>query len=235
MFLANYYMQNVWLGRTMHMPTIRRLILVVLILALIPAMALASSHLALDAFYEAAFAGEYGDTQRDAVIRWEKPIAFYAKGSYTDADMGVLARLLYDLSLHVPGLPELALTTREESANAIISFVPQEEMGAAVNEYKDGNVGFVWVNYDNYVIKSAKIAISTNTRQVKRSAVIREEVVNMLGLLNDITVTKDSIICQSGKTVTDLSDTDYAMLNYLYSKEIAPGVSLEKAKRVLEE
>ena len=158
----------------------------------------------------------------------------YMKGDYTNGDMATLAALIYDLAGQVPDLPELSLTTREESANVILTFVPMDEMKEVVPQYKEGNIGFVWVNYDRFVIHSAKIAISTSTKQQKRSAVIREEVVNMLGLLNDITVTKDSIICQSGKTVTHLSEIDFAMLNYLYSNEISPGTTLEKAKRILE-
>ncbi len=215
---------------------LRRLFIAVLILGLLPAAVLAEDNrLALKGFYEAAFAGEYGDTQRGVTVRWEGPITMYMKGGYTQEDIAVLAALLYDLSAHVPGLPELALTTREESANVTLSFVPQAEMKNAVPDYREGNLGFVWVKYDNYVIKTARISISTNTRQWRRSAIIREEVVNMLGLLNDITVTTKSIICQSGKTVTNLSDIDYAMLNYLYSPQIPPGTTLNKAKKVLGE
>ena len=213
---------------------LRRLIVAVIILGLVPFAALASERLALDAFYEAAFQGEYGDTKRGVTIRWKEPIVMYMKGDYTNGDMATLAALLYDLAGRVPGLPELSLTAREESANVILTFVPMDEMKEVVPQYKEGNIGFVWVNYDRFVIHSAKIAISTSTKQQRRSAVIREEVVNMLGLLNDITVTKDSIICQSGKTVVNLSDIDFAMLNYLYSKEISPGITLEKAKRILE-
>jgi len=218
----------------MHMLFLRRLIAAVLIIGLIPTAALASDRIALDAFYEAAFSGEYGDTQRGVTIRWEDPIVMYMKGDYTNGDIAALVVLLHDLAGQVPGLPELSLTTKEESANVVISFVPPDEMGQAVPEYREGNSGFVWVSYDSSIINYGRIAISTNTRQQRRSAVIREEVVNMLGLLNDITVTTDSIICQSGKTVTKLSDIDYAMLNYLYSEEINPGTTLEKAKAILE-
>ena len=214
---------------------LRRLIIAVLIFGLLPSAALASDNLALDGFYEAAFAGEYGDTQRGAIIRWEEPVIMYMKGAYTDGDIAVLAALLYDLAAKVPGLPELELTTREESANVTLAFVPQAEMKNAVPEYKEGNLGFVWVNYNNFVIKTARIAISTEVARPKRSAILREEVTNMLGLLNDITVTTESIICQSGKTVTNLSSIDYAMLNYLYRQDIAPGTTLVQAKRILGE
>jgi hypothetical protein len=201
---------------------------------LFPAIGSAASSLAMQGFYEAAFRGEYGDTGRATTVRWTQPITIYIKGDYTRGDVATVSMLLYDLSCNVQNLPQLSLTTKPEGANVTMSFVPYEKMDEAVTGYEEGNVGFVWVNYDNYDLTSAEIAISsTNTSQKTRSAVIREEIVNMLGLLNDITCTRKSIICQDGKTVTDLSSIDYEMLNLLYGPLMPPGTTRKRAGEIL--
>ena len=203
---------------------------------LLPALhAAAAPSLSVQGFYESAFQGEYGDTQRGATIRWTGPVVIHMSGDYTREDVAVLATLLYDLAENVKGLPPLLLTTSPDGANVTMDFVPYERMRDTVPGYQEGNVGFVWVNYENYIVSSARIAISSTNPQRSRSAVIREEVVNMLGLLNDITCTKKSIICQRGKTVTNLASIDYDMLNLLYSPLMPPGTTLDRAREILGE
>jgi hypothetical protein len=55
----------------------------------------------------------------------------------------------------------------------------------------------------------------------------------MLGLLDDISCTRKSIICQEGKTVTDLSSIDFEMLNLLYGPLMLPGTTRERAGEIL--
>jgi hypothetical protein len=220
----------------MRMGRVGRQFFIILIcfILLIPSMGSAASDLAIQGFYESAFQGEYGDTGRSVTIRWAQPVTVYMKGDYTRGDVATLAALLYDLSGNVQNLPQLSLTTKPDGANVTMSFVPYDRMGEEVTGYEEGNVGFVWVNYDNYVVTSAEIAISsTNTTPKSRSAVIREEIVNMLGLLDDISCTRKSIICQEGKTVTDLSSVDYEMLNLLYGPLMLPGTTRERAGEIL--
>ncbi len=210
------------------------LVALMFLAALFPAIGSAASSLAVQGFFESAFQGEYGDTDRSAIIRWAQPVVIYMQGHYTGEDVAALATLLYDLSENVLHLPQLTLTTKPDGANVTVSFVPYDEMSQAVTGYEKGNVGFVWVNYDNYAITGAEIAISsTNTSQKGRDAIIREEIVNMLGLLNDITCTRKSIICQKGKTVTNLSSIDYEMLNLLYGPLMLPGTAIEKAREIV--
>ncbi len=197
--------------------------------------AAAASSLAVQGFYESAFQGEYGDTQRGATIRWTGPIVILMKGDYTGEDVAVLARLLYSLAENVKNLPQLSLTTLPAGANVTMDFVPYERMRDAVPDYQEGNVGFVRVNYEAYTVSSAQIAISSTASQKKRSAVIREEVVNMLGLLNDITLTRRSIISKREKKVSDLTNIDYEMLNLLYSPLMPPGTTLDQAREILGE
>ena len=55
----------------------------------------------------------------------------------------------------------------------------------------------------------------------------------MLGLLNDITCTRNSIISQNGKTVSDLSKIDYEMLNLLYHPMMPPGTTRLQAREIV--
>jgi hypothetical protein len=198
--------------------------------------ALAASSLALQGFYESAFRGEFGDTDRGRTVRWTKPIVICVAGAYTKEDIAAIGELIFSLAENVKNLPQMSVTTREKGANVILTYAPYDQMKEIVKQCEDGSDGFVWVNYTSYRITRAKIVISSEiTDQEFRSGVAREEIVNMLGLLNDITCTTESIICQEGETVTDLSPLDYEMLNLLYDKRIPAGTTLSKAKKILGE
>ncbi len=217
------------------MKNLRRCMLMLLVLLMLPMASQAQdANLALKGFYESAFQGEFGDTKRGATVRWEDPIVIHPTGSYTESDLYALVKLIFDLSKNVPELPHMIISNKRDGANVVMSFVKEKDMAKAVKGYRKGNIGFVWVEYNDFVIERAEIAIDIETMQEKRAAVVREEIVNMLGLLNDITVTRESIICQRGKTVSDLTVIDYAMLNYLYSPLLPAGTTMDDAIRILE-
>jgi len=71
------------------------------------------SALALDGFFAAAFHSEYGDTQRDALIRWEIPLHLFVKGNPTQEDTQTLQTLLKNLKTNVPSLKEMSFVATE--------------------------------------------------------------------------------------------------------------------------
>ncbi len=190
---------------------------------------------ALEGFYAAAFHSEYGDTDRDAMIRWEIPMKLFVIGESTSDDMQTLHAFLKGLKANVSGLPDISFTDTESDANVVISFVPFEDMAGSLANYMDNNWGFMNCFSDDTTIHYGLIAIATDvTKQTDRNHLIQEEFVNMLGLTDDLDFGPESIIYQPYTTTPKLSDMDYEMLNLLYSPDLTYGMSQEEAKAALE-
>ncbi len=192
------------------------------------------SALALEGFFAAAFQSEYGDTQRNTLIRWEIPLSLYVKGKPTKEDRQTLDALLDSLKSNVPGLKEISFAKTEAEANVIISFVPFADMAESLVNYEARNWGFMNCLSDDVSIRYGLIAIAADvTDQENRNHLIQEEFVNMLGLTTDLDFAPESIIYQPYTDTQALADMDYEMLSLLYGPYVAYGMSQEEAKAVL--
>lgn len=192
------------------------------------------SQAALDGFFAAAFTSEYGDTDRNTLIRWEEPLSIYVRGAYTTQDMTTLTEFLNELSNSVPGLPAIAFASSENEANVVISFVPLVEMALNLTTYEPGNWGLMNCFSEDTGIRYGLIAIATDvTEQEDRNHLIMEEFVNMLGLTNDLGFAPDSIIYQPYTRTQALSAMDYEMLNLLYSPYLLSGMKEDEARQAL--
>lgn len=190
---------------------------------------------AIEGFYAAAFHSEYGDTNRDKMIRWEIPLKLFVKGESTSDDIQTLHAFLENLKANVPSLPDISFTDKESEASVVISFVPFEDMAESLANYVDDNWGFMNCFSDDATVRYGLIAIASDvTKQADRNHLIQEEFVNMLGLTADLDFGPDSIIYQPYTTTQTLADMDYEMLNLLYSPDLKYGMSLSEAKAALE-
>jgi hypothetical protein len=224
---------------------VRRLLALLFCLAVLPFNALGEkaptpaveipSDLAVEGFFASAFSPEYGDTDRNVMIRWAEPLHVFMEGSATEEDRRAFSELLEELRTHVPNLPEISLAEKEEDANVMFSFVPLHEMDEFVTGYVPGNWGFMNSFHDKAVIRYGQVAVvNDKTKQEDRNHLIREEFVNMLGLCGDIDFAPESIIYQPYTTTQTLAAIDYEMLNLLYSPLLTPGMTAQEAEEALE-
>jgi len=98
------------------------------------------------------------------------------------------------------------------------------------------NYGFFWALWhdDNYVIYDANILVSSaGVTQDERSHLIREELTQSLGLMNDSNKYEDSIFYQKWTDVTQYSDIDKAVIQLLYLKKIKTGMTREQTINAL--
>lgn len=180
-----------------------------------------------------AFSTEYGD-ERDTLARWEGPIRVYVGGAPTETDMNELDAFLMELSFRVPMLPKVERVENADSANMQIFFVPEKEMGNYVKNYVKDNNGFVTYYYAAGVINRAEIAIACDTTtQKERNGILREEIVNGIGLGNDHSVYEDSILYDAYSEVQTLSEVDWLMLNMVYSLYTRPNMTWNRAYRAI--
>lgn len=187
---------------------------------------------ALEVFLECAFSAEFGDST-GSLERWADPIVICVYGEPTDEDWQQLDDFLMELSFRVPTLPPIRLTEDEDEANVEMFFMTDDELPSVMPEYIQGNRGFVYCYFDNSLFTFARIAIEIgSTSQKERNHVIREELVNGLGLLNDHLLYSDSVIYQ-GYNNNMPTEMDWLMLNMVYSPLLWPGITRAEAEEIL--
>ncbi len=189
---------------------------------------------ALRGFYASAFSSEYGDEQRNRMIRWKEPISISVKGRFNQEDLTHLSAFFDLLHEQVPLAPPLSLSSKEEEAHVVILFDTKENIAAATDRYVAGNRGFFTYKYQNFVIVRGNIYVnSALVLQQERDGVVEEELINLLGLCNDIDFLPESLLYTGTPKPQSATQLDYDMLNILYHPALAPGMNQQEAQKAL--
>lgn len=218
------------------------LITVIILLSCMPAafaekIRYSSSDLrtAFQQFEECAFSAEYGGEGRDYTVRWQKPIAVYFYGNYTNDDLAFFFRFATELTENVPGMPEIRLTTLKDESNVQIYFTKLNKMGDFLSSYTEGNWGYFTFWHSGNSITRAEIAVATDvTNQKQRYHLIMEEFVGALGLANDHYLNRKSILYGEWTEVQTLTTADWLMLEFLYDTRLSSGQTWRELKPQLE-
>lgn len=155
----------------------------------------------IDYFVEIAFDTEYGSKPR-GIVKWTDDIRIKVYGSPTEADLDTLRQAIEELNRL---LRDVQLSIDEGDPKLRIYFVPQSEFRALIPECQPYHCGFCWAYWDinNTIIKGNILVSTTRVSQKKRSHLIREELTQSLGLLNDSDRYPDSIFYQGWTDVTE--------------------------------
>lgn len=191
------------------------------------ALAEAFSQEALDYFVEIAFGAEFGDA--DSVIRkWEDDIRIGVFGEPGEADLEGLATVIADLNFLIG---TISIDIVDTDHNVEIHLVPEARFAEIEPNYVPGNSGFFWLWWDAHgYIFDARILISTTgITQAERSHLIREELTQVLGLMNDSWSYPDSIFYQGWTDVQVFSDIDVMVIKMLYLPEVEVGMQYDEA------
>lgn len=191
---------------------------------------------ALRCLKDTAFTAEFGNTERNELLRWEEPLRLYVEGTPCPEDLETLNALITELNLRVPMLPNIFYASSSAAANVRIWFGPLNEMQYHISNYTEGNWGYFTYWHDNDgCINELEVAIANDvTNQYQRNHIIMEELVGGLGLTNDHTLYSDSIVYQPWTETQQLSQVDWLMLNMIYHPALRPGMSTVQAISILE-
>ena len=214
--------------------TLALILLVLLLAASVPGLAAPADTEVQKAFATAAFSVEYGSI--DSVLRrWAAPIRYSVNGNPGEEDLETLGGFVAELAEKVQGLPDIREAASGEEANIAFYFAPLDELASLDEIYVPGNWGFFTFNYNGrQELNRGKVLIATDvTGQKDRNHLLKEEIVGLLGLTNDIDTHKDSIIYQPWTTTQDLSGLDWELLNLLYDARLEPGMDFSEAKQAL--
>jgi len=186
----------------------------------------------IDFFTEIALGAEFGE-QIPVVKKWTDDIRIKVNGKPAAKDLQTLNNIVTDLNEIITGI-KIKLVDKNE--NLTITFSPESDFTSLDTNYVPTNYGFFWALWhdDNFVIYEANILVSsTDITQKERSHLIREELTQSLGLMNDSNKYKDSIFYQEWTDVTKFSEIDKTVITLLYLKKITPGMSKEQVVEVL--
>ena len=182
-------------------------------------------------FKEVALGSEFGNAS-PRIRKWDGPVTIRVHGSPTRADRAALTSIVQELDdiLGQSTRGQVSVTVLEagdrRDANVDLYFVPHTEFSRYEPNYRAGNLGFAYVNWNNDKIYKARVLVTSTTdiTQAERSHLIREELTQSMGLLRDSMRYSDSIFYQGWTSTTDYSRLDRAVIEMLYNPAIEPGM-----------
>ena len=186
----------------------------------------------IEYFTEIALGAEFGD-EIPVIKKRTDNIRIKADGEPTKADLQTITDIVDDLNELIDGI-KIKLVEKKE--NLTITFSPENQFKSIDQNYVPTNYGFFWALWhdDNFVIYDASILVSSaDITQQERSHLIREELTQSLGLMNDSNKYKDSIFYQGWTYIKEFSELDKSVIKLLYLKKIKLGMSKEQVLGVL--
>lgn len=186
----------------------------------------------IDYFVEIALSAEFGDIV-PVIKKWEDDVHIKINGVPTRDDLLSVNSVIDDLNQLIESV-NIKIVDKNE--NMTISFSPESQFSEIDKNYVPTNYGFFWALWhdDNYVIYNASILIaSAAITQAERSHLIRKELTQSLGLMNDSEKYDDSIFYQKWTNINGFSDLDKTVTSLLYKKNIKAGMSSNQILDIL--
>ncbi len=185
----------------------------------------------LEYFYDIALGAEYGESG-GVIHKWTDDIGISIKGDPTDKDSKTVDEVISELNSIIDGI---ALDTVMWDPDIEIYFAAVERFSSIEPGYVPGNMGFFWTWWDDSgALYRARILIATDgITQEERSHLIREELTQSLGMMNDSYKYEDSIFYQEWTDTGSYADMDRAVIRILYDSRIAPGMTMDEVSDII--
>ena len=169
------------------------------------------------------------------VQKWNSPIPYGVIGEPTQEDEAAMAAMEAFLN-SIPGFPGMYRVENPYGASLQIYFVSQEEMIHILGDHfydSDGGVTIWWNDYNE--IYMGKICIRTDLDQITRNSVIKEEIYNSMGPVQDTDLRSDSLIYSGFSTPQDMTQVDRLIMTLLYHPQIRCGMTGNQCEEILRE
>ena len=200
-----------------------------------PSSSREAKQLGLECFKLCAFGAEY-NSSTSLLTRWEETVKIYVEGSPSKADMETLDDFMEECSWKCPNMPALERVYDKTKANIVLYYGPLNTLTQHIDNYTEGNWGYFTYWYSDYRRVRGQIVIATDvTNQKQRNHLLKEELVGVLGLSNDHKMYTDSILYAPWTETQQLSEVDWIMLNMLYHRTVACGMSSDNACALLQQ
>lgn len=180
-------------------------------------------------FLTIAFGAEYG--QNATLKKWQKDIKIYVTDSTQTLLLQELDRIIAELN-NLIGEIQLYRVNSRSKANFIIYFgdaaTYMREFAPEAAQWVPDNFGFFWVNWDaKEVITNGTMYVDLQRTQDNncRRHLLREELTQALGLMQDSKQYPNSIFQQNWTCSTTYADIDRDLIQLLYNPKLRPGMS----------
>jgi hypothetical protein len=115
--------------------------------------------------------------------------------------------------------------------NVTVFYGPDSEFRNHVPDYVDGNRGYFSLSLDGSDrIYHSDIVISSAMSSEVRAHLLREELTQSLGLVQDSWAHKDSMFYQGWTTTPQFSELDKETIHLLYDERVAPGMTVREVQ-----
>ena len=161
----------------------------------------------IEYFTEIALGAEFGD-ETAVIKKWTDDLRIKINGAPTEKDLQTINNIVDDLNELITGIK---IKIIDKNENLSITFSPESDFTSIDPNYVPTNYGFFWALWhdDNFVIYDASILISSiDITQEERSHLIREELTQSLGLMNDSNKYEDSIFYSGWTDITEFSEDE---------------------------
>jgi hypothetical protein len=180
-------------------------------------------------FLDLVFDQEFGQSA-ERLRKWNKPIRIFVEGNAPEEVLSEVDQVigeLNNLSSHIPVTKVYNL----EEANLRFFLGEKEDYVALVEPgaagIAEGNNGFATIAWnDDYEISRASACVDviniTDMNLLKH--VIREEMAQTLGLINDTELDEESIFYQFSSTSKNYTEADETMISRMLGNELSAGM-----------
>ncbi|MEM6501074.1 MAG: DUF2927 domain-containing protein [Cyanobacteria bacterium P01_C01_bin.89] len=189
----------------------------------------------LDYFETIAFGSEFSQSSPVRRVRkWTKNLRISVQGQPTRQDRQTLNRIVDELNELVTR-DGIRLELTETNPNVWILVVPHGKFAEYEPSYVPGNLGFfyTWWNGNMELVRTRILISSDRISQEERNHLIREELTQSLGLMNDSWAYQDSTFYQGWTRTQDYSDIDRDLVRILYDPRVKPGQTPAQVRRAL--
>jgi hypothetical protein len=188
-------------------------------------------------FYEIALGAEYGSN--DVTIKkWTSDINIYCDGEWNNELLRELDTIINDLTPLI-GSVKINVVKQKWAAN-FIAYIGSPTIYSTSIEPKSApyiryNSAMFWVYWSGRKhINKGSMWIDPTFSEKQLKHVLREELTQSLGLMNDSFTYTNSIFYQDYSEVTSYSDIDKQIIKILYSNRISPGMSKGAVKQTIQ-
>ena len=194
----------------------------------------------IDNFVEIATGSEFGVSQN--IRKWEQPVKIWIKADsvYTE-QREFLDQKIEELNQIQPDYLKIEIVQDSSECNSKLTFCSFENIGKTSPEIEDqiksNFAGWTYFNYNQYKIFKSQIFIKTTESMDMQKNAILEELVQSLGLAQDILNDKESLFYENknkeGLIYHTLNDKDRKIVEMLYHPKIKPGFDRYEIENVL--
>jgi len=190
-------------------------------------------------FMEISFGNESG--QRYSNLRkWEQDIRIFVPDTTYPQLMEELTSIIDEIN-DLSSTILLRRVNSMETSNYVIYF---GDAGTYVSDYEsnaagfvDDNWGYFYIYWDSFEINRGSMYVDvTRAEETEcRKHLLREELTQSLGLMNDTDDYTNSIFFQSWTCTTSYAELDRKMIDYILRPELQPGMTEEEVIAVVKD